>query len=115
MISVNPRLKKTAVRAFGASSNAWVGGDVEDETAELLGTKRGQGRYGGHAGGSGEQGGSRAAAGEGAEERERVQRVRERREGLRGVSRRGIGLMESATRRSRRWRPMHMRATCLCQ
>ena len=93
-----------AVRAFGASGDAWFGGDVEDEAAELLGTVRGRGRYGGHAGGSGELGGSRAAAGEGAEERERGQRVRERREGLRDISRRGIMLTESATRRSRRWR-----------
>ena len=98
-----------AVRAFGASGDAWFGGDVEDEAAELLGTVRGRGRYSGQAGGSGELGGSRAAAGEGAEERERVQRVRERREGIRAVFRCGVGLTESATRRSRRWRSACMR------
>ena len=80
-----------AVRAFGASGNAWFGGDVEDEAAELLGTVRGRGRYGGQAGGSGELGGSRAAAGEGAEERERVQRVRERRVGFEPSPGAGLG------------------------
>ena len=80
-----------AVRAFGASGDAWFGGDVEDEAAELLGTVRGRGRYGGQAGGSGELGGSRAAAGEGAEERERVQRVRERREGFEPSPGAGLG------------------------
>ena len=74
-----------AVRAFGASGDAWFGGDVEDEAAELLGTVRGRGRYGGQAGGSGELGGARAAAGERAEGRQRAQRVRERRQGLRGI------------------------------